>query len=117
MLMFTHFHDTGQRCYVAADLACYYYRLNFMCLCLSNVQPRGPFGPMPLNQFMSMRNFQAIMLPQWHGYFTITADMPVPPAPPTSVRLNALLAVCCPGPFFWPLSCLSLRPVHGAMYF
>ena len=100
MLMIAHLYDTGQRCYVAADLACSYYRLNFMCLCLSSVQPRGPFGLMPLKQIMSMRIFLATMLPEWHGYFKIAADMLVPHAIPASARLNALLALCCPGPLF-----------------
>ncbi len=40
------------------------------------------------------------MLPEWHGYFKIAADMFVPHAIPASARLNALLALCCPGPFF-----------------
>ncbi len=57
LLMIAHLYDTGQRGYVAADLACSYYRLNFMCLCLSSVQHRGPFGQMPLKQIMSMRIF------------------------------------------------------------
>ena len=100
---FAHLFVTSLRCYVAADLACLCPCLNFMCLCHTSDHPRGPFGLMSLNQVHLMRSFLATMLPEWHGYHTIAADMLLALAPATSDR-HACLEL------FWDL---HLVPAHA----
>ena len=54
---------------------------------------------MSLNQVHLMRSFLATMLPEWHGYHTIAADMLLALAPATSDRHAALHAASCFGTF------------------
>ena len=60
VFMIAHLSDTGQKCYVAADLAWSLYHLNFMRMCLAPVQQIGPFGLISLMLIVSLCNSQAI---------------------------------------------------------